>query len=89
MRTSEAVTPSLTTLDVAISLGAYMVSYLFIFGAGFVLLRRLVRIGPPVGSEDEAHEAQARPMRPLSAVTDHDGTAQAPAAPEVGARHDA
>jgi cytochrome d ubiquinol oxidase subunit I len=89
MRTSQAVTPSLTTLDVAISLGAYMVSYLFIFGAGFVLLRRLVRIGPPAGSEDEAHEAQAHPKRPLSAVTEHDDTVTTPVARGVGGRHDA
>jgi cytochrome d ubiquinol oxidase subunit I len=89
MRTSQAVTPSLTTFDVAISLVAYMLSYLFIFGAGFILLRRLVRIGPPVGSEDEAHEAQAHPKRPLSAVTEHDDTVQVPVAQGVGARHDA
>ena len=88
MRTSEAVTPSLTTLDVAISLGTYVVSYLFIFGAGFILLRRLVRIGPPVGSEDEAHEAQAHPKRPLSAVTEHDDTVRVPVARGLGARHD-
>jgi cytochrome d ubiquinol oxidase subunit I len=89
MRTSQAVTPSLTTLDVAISLGAYMLSYLFIFGAGFVLLRRLVRIGPPIGNEDETHEAQAHPKRPLSAVTEHDDTVTTPVAQGVGGRHDA
>jgi cytochrome d ubiquinol oxidase subunit I len=89
MRTSQGVTPSLTTLDVAISLGAYIVSYLFIFGAGFVLLRRLVRIGPPVGNEDEAHEAQAHPKRPLSAVTEHDDTVTTPVAQGVGGRNDA
>lgn len=89
MRTSEGVTPSLTTLDVAISLATYVISYLFIFGAGFVLLRRLVRIGPPVGSEDETHEAQAHPKRPLSAVTEHDDNVDAPVARGVGARHDA
>ena len=89
MRTSQGVTPSLTTLDVAISLGAYMLSYLFIFGAGFVLLRRLVRIGPPVGNEDETHETQAHPKRPLSAVTEHDDTVTTPVAQGVGGRHDA
>nr|WP_314624340.1 cytochrome ubiquinol oxidase subunit I [uncultured Noviherbaspirillum sp.] len=89
MRTSEGVTPSLTTLDVAISLATYVISYLFIFGAGFVLLRRLVRIGPPVGSEDETHEAQAHPKRPLSAVTEHDDHVDTPVARGVGARHDA
>ena len=89
MRTSEAVTPSLTTTDVAISLGAYMLSYAFIFGAGFILLRRLVRIGPPVGAEDEAHEVQAHPKRPLSAVTEHDDTVKAAVVQGMGARHDA
>ena len=89
MRTSEAVTPSLTTTDVAISLGAYMLSYAFIFGAGFILLRRLVRIGPPVGAEDEAHEVQAHPKRPLSAVTEHDDTVKAGVVQSMGARHDA
>jgi cytochrome d ubiquinol oxidase subunit I len=84
MRTSEGVTPSLTTLDVAISLGAYVLSYLFIFGAGFVLLRRLVRIGPPVGGEDDGHEVLAHPKRPLSAVTEHDEPVQAPAAQGLG-----
>ena len=89
MRTRDAVTPSLTTLDVAISLGAYMLSYLFIFGAGFILLRRLVRIGPPTGSQDDEHESQAHAKRPLSAVTEHDDTVRTPVARGVGARHDA
>jgi cytochrome bd ubiquinol oxidase subunit I len=88
MRTRDAVTPSLTGLDVAISLGAYMLSYAVIFGGGFILLRRLVRIGPPIGSEDEAHEAQAHPKRPLSAVTEHDETTAIPIARGLGARHD-
>lgn len=73
----------------AISLGAYLLSYLFIFGAGFVLLRRLVRIGPPTGGRDDEHESQAHPKRPLSAVTEHDDTVQTPVARGVGARHDA
>lgn len=88
MRTRDAVTPSLTTTDVAISLLGYMLSYAVIFGGGFILLRRLVRIGPPRGPEDEAHEMQAHPNRPLSAVTRHDDTA-ATAARGLGGRHDA
>lgn len=89
MRTRDAVTPSLTTIDVAISLIGYIVSYAIIFSGGFVLLRRLVRIGPPVGAEDEAHEAQAHPKRPLSAVTEHDDTVAAPVVQGLGGRHDA
>lgn len=72
MRTRDAVTPSLTMPDVAMSLAAYMLAYLFIFGGGFILLRRLVRIGPPLAEAPERPDAHARPMRPLSAVTEHD-----------------
>ncbi|WP_019140743.1 cytochrome ubiquinol oxidase subunit I [Noviherbaspirillum massiliense] len=89
MRTRDAVTPSLTTTDVAISLLGYMVTYAIIFGAGFILLRRLVRIGPPVGAEVEAHEVQAHPKRPLSAVTEHDDTVDTPVVRGLGGRHDA
>lgn len=85
MRTSEGVTPSLTASDVAISLATYVVSYLIIFGGGFILLRRLVRIGPP---EQETHEAQAHPKRPLSAVTGHDETVGVPVVRGLGGRHD-
>lgn len=46
MRTRDAVTPSLTTADVALSLAAYVVVYLIMFGSGFVVLRGLVRTGP-------------------------------------------
>ena len=86
MRTSEGVTPSLTASDVAISLATYVISYLIIFGGGFILLRRLVRIGPP---EKEAHETQAHPKRPLSAVTAHDDTVSASVIRGLGGRHDA
>lgn len=70
MRTSDAVTPSLTTNDVAISLVTYMISYLFIFGGGLILLRRLVRIGPATAEKAEQFDNMAHPKRPLSAVTD-------------------
>jgi cytochrome d ubiquinol oxidase subunit I len=89
MRTRDAVTPSLTTGDVMISLVGYMLSYTIIFGGGFILLRRLVRIGPPIGPETEAHEAPAHPKRPLSAVTDHDETVATPVVRGMGGRHDA
>lgn len=81
MRTEQAVTPSLTAGNVALSFIAYALAYLVIFGSGLVLLRRIVRIGPPTAAENETFDETARPMRPLSAVTDaaagQDGTVSA------------
>lgn len=68
MRTRDAVTPSLTTGDVALSLAGYVLAYLVIFGGGFVLLRRLVRLGPPLAAASEELDEQARAARPLSAA---------------------
>jgi cytochrome d ubiquinol oxidase subunit I len=82
MRTSEAVTPSLTANDVRLSLAAYVVSYLFIFGLGLIMLRRLVRIGPAPAVEEENLHGHPRPARPLSAATE---VAESSAA--EGARH--
>lgn len=70
MRTSEGVTPSLTTLDVAISLTSYLLAYIAIFGVGFVLMRRLILIGPSPAIEDEPFNQGTRPKRPMSAVGD-------------------
>lgn len=72
MRTADAVSPSLQTGDVALSLAAYVVSYLFMFGGGFVLLRRMVRSGPPAAEAAEALQqsaeagALARPRGPAA-----------------------
>jgi cytochrome d ubiquinol oxidase subunit I len=67
LRTAEAVTPTLTGGDVALSLLAYVVVYAIIFGAGFYYLVRLVQRGLP----DELPETRPdqRPARPLSAAT--------------------
>lgn len=89
MRTRDAVTPSLTTSDVAISLATYMLSYAIIFGGGFILLRRLVRIGIAASVTADEHEPQAHPKRPLSAVTEHDATTNTPVVQGMGGRHDA
>ncbi len=70
MRTSEGVTPSLTTMDVVISLSAYVLAYFVIFGGGYVLMRRLVRIGPTPETEAEPFNEGTRPKRPISAVSD-------------------
>jgi cytochrome d ubiquinol oxidase subunit I len=71
LRTAHAVTPSLTAADVALSLAAYVVAYVVIFGGGFVLLRRMVRRGPEAAQAAEGREErEARSARPLSAATD-------------------
>jgi cytochrome d ubiquinol oxidase subunit I len=73
MRTADAVTPSLVASDVALSLAAYIVAYVVMFGGGFVLLRRMVLIGPEAATSKETEEAQdrrKRSARPLSAATD-------------------
>jgi cytochrome d oxidase subunit CydB len=78
LRTADAVTPSLSTADVAASLAVYVVAYLIIFGGGLLLLRRLVQRGPDLAAaEDEqqgargAEDSPQRPMRPLSASRPH------------------
>ncbi|MGI4815813.1 MAG: cytochrome ubiquinol oxidase subunit I [Janthinobacterium lividum] len=76
MRTADSVTPSLQTGDVAVSLSLYMLCYLFIFGSGFVLLRRMVRAGPGTSSAaatgGTATPTPRRPARPLSALASND-----------------
>jgi cytochrome bd ubiquinol oxidase subunit I len=79
MRTSAAVTPSLTTLDVMLSFAAYVLAYAVIFGGGLVLMRRLVRLGPSAAADAETFSEAGRPMRPISAVSD--------AAAPTGASH--
>ena len=68
MRTSAGVAPSLATTDVVISLTAYVLAYAVIFGGGYVLMRRLIRIGPTSATEAEPFNEATRPMRPMSAV---------------------
>lgn len=85
MRTRDAVTPSLSGTDVAISLAVYVLAYMVIFGAGFILLRRLVRIGPPLAEEEPTHhEPQALARRPLYAATDHEHHPGSPEATHAG-----
>jgi cytochrome d ubiquinol oxidase subunit I len=68
LRTRDAVSPSLTGLDVALSLALYFAVYLVVFGAGLFYMVRVARKGPP--SELEARDAKLseRPARPLSAA---------------------
>ncbi len=51
MRTADSVSPSLTGMDVALSLAGYVIVYLIMFPAGGLLMRRIVRKGPGGGDE--------------------------------------
>jgi cytochrome d ubiquinol oxidase subunit I len=71
MRTRDSVTPSLTASDVGLSWLLYVLAYIVIFGAGFILLRRLVRIGPAdehVDTDSDLLQPETRAARPLSAA---------------------
>lgn len=70
LRTADAVSPSLTTADVATSLTLYVLSYIVIYTGGFLLLRRMVRIGVEPAVQEEDTHVDARPKRPLSAATE-------------------
>jgi cytochrome d ubiquinol oxidase subunit I len=65
LRTADSVSPSLTGLDVLISLAGYIVAYLVIFPAGFLVMARLVRRGPVDSAEDESSIESGRPDFPI------------------------
>ena len=68
LRTSDSVSPSLTGVDVTISLIGYCVVYLVMFSAGLALMFRLVRLGPTEAAlEPEAIES-GRPALPVQAL---------------------
>jgi cytochrome d ubiquinol oxidase subunit I len=52
LRTADAVSPSLTTSDVAISLAGYVAVYLVMYPIGLALMARIVRAGPGEHVED-------------------------------------
>jgi cytochrome d ubiquinol oxidase subunit I len=67
MRTAASVTPSLTGLDVLISLAGYVVAYAVMFPAGLWMVRRIVRGG--VSLPDETPPVSAgRPSAPVKPV---------------------
>ncbi|MCC7326286.1 MAG: cytochrome ubiquinol oxidase subunit I [Burkholderiales bacterium] len=68
LRTRDAVTPSLNTGDVAISLLVYVVAYVLIFGAGLLYMARLVRRGFESEADLAPDAPTATPARPLSAA---------------------
>lgn len=64
LRTQDAVTPSLTTRDVLLSLSCYIVVYTVIYAFGLYFIYRLLRDGPAGG--DALAPASATPGRPLA-----------------------
>jgi len=68
LRTHDAVSPSLTTANVAASLALYVLVYLIVFGAGIYYMTRLARAGPPDEVEIRDARLGERPARPLSAA---------------------
>ena len=68
MRTRDAVSPTLTGADVAVSLALYMVVYAIVFGAGLFYLVRLAKAGPPAHVDVRDPKLGERPARPLSAA---------------------
>jgi len=69
LRTRDAVTPSLTTGDVAVSLLVYVVAYVVIFGAGLLFMARLVRRGFETDAALAPDALTATSARPISAAT--------------------
>jgi cytochrome bd ubiquinol oxidase subunit I len=67
LRTSDAVSPSLTTGDVAFSLAGYVAVYLVMYPFGVALMARIVRGGPSDVAEAGPVES-GRPRGPVSAL---------------------
>jgi cytochrome d ubiquinol oxidase subunit I len=64
LRTVDALTPSLTTSDVAFSLVVFAAVYFLIFLAGVIYIYRLLKVGP--GETPVAAGSDVNPKRPLA-----------------------
>ncbi len=64
LRTAHSVTPSLTGIDVILSLIGYMLVYLIIFPVGILLMARVVRNGPSYAAHKEPIEG-GQPSKPI------------------------
>ncbi len=69
LRTSDSVSPSLTGLDVTISLAGYCLVYVVMFSAGLALMVRLVRRGPGEAAEEPEPIESGRPSGPVQALS--------------------
>jgi cytochrome bd ubiquinol oxidase subunit I len=67
LRTADSVSPSLTGVDVVLSLLGYGVVYLIMFPVGIAVMARIVRNGPVEPSMANPVEA-GRPQRPVEAL---------------------
>jgi cytochrome d ubiquinol oxidase subunit I len=67
LRTAQSVSPSLTSVDVAISLAGYMLVYLLIYPWGLFLMLRIVRRGPGYSDERASRMEGRRPQAPVPA----------------------
>jgi cytochrome bd ubiquinol oxidase subunit I len=65
LRTADSVSPSLTSTDVTISLVGYIVAYLVMFPAGFLVMVHLVRKGPIDSTMSESPVEGGRPGLPV------------------------
>ncbi|MDB5572360.1 MAG: hypothetical protein JWN93_3543 [Hyphomicrobiales bacterium] len=70
MRRSDSFTPSLSTLDVAVSLTLFVVTYLIVYPAGVLAMARLVRRGPPDASAPSEPVEGGRPAAPVRAAAE-------------------
>ncbi len=64
LKTAQSVSPSLTSLDVLLSLAGYMLVYLIIFPFGLILMTRIVRNGPSKTATKEPIEG-GQPRGPV------------------------
>ena len=69
LRTADSVTPSLTGVDVALSLAGYSLVYILVFATGLALMLRIVRAGPAAADAEPEDEIESgRPRRPVTAL---------------------
>jgi cytochrome d ubiquinol oxidase subunit I len=66
MRTAHSVTPSLTGMDVLLSLMGYIAAYAIMFPAGLLMVRRIVRGG--VFQDEDTPVSAGRPSAPVKPV---------------------
>ncbi|HTR14527.1 MAG TPA: cytochrome ubiquinol oxidase subunit I [Roseiarcus sp.] len=66
LRTADSVSPSLTGVDVALSLVGYSLVYILVFSAGIALMLRIVRAGP--GAPDTSEIESGRPRQPVRSL---------------------
>lgn len=68
LRTADSVSPSLTGVDVALSLAGYAVVYLIIYPVGIRHMYRIVQRGPSEGTAELELIESGRPERPIHAL---------------------